>query len=184
MRARAPRHEQREMEAARAEVGGAMPARADLDPPGRVATGRKAALRIAEAVERLRIATPAADAGRRDKRPQRDRGNVEVVSSHTGRKYVGLDPPGGDAKFEGGHREVTRALTSRTENDAGTVNVNLIEVDHVTAMRWSSSRGDETSADEWPAPPGSVADLPRPQSPTGVMDMSWHVDAPASDRRP
>ena len=77
---------------------------------------------------------------------------------------------------------VPGALTARTEGDTRTTSVNLIEVDRDTGTRWSTFRDEETSAAEWPAPPGSVADVPRPGSPPGVIGMHWHVEGPASDR--
>ena len=115
---------------------------------------------------------------------QRDGGDTKAVSSHTGRTQVAMDPPGGDTEFEGGRRKVTHSLTAHVANDAGPVNVDLIKVDRGTAMRWSSSRGNETGVDKWPASPALVADLPMPQSPAGVMDMQWHVDASASAKQP
>ena len=80
-----------------------------------------------------------------------------------------VHPPGRVTVFDGGRLMVPCALMASTEGDTVPINVDLIEVDRVTAVRWSASHNEEMNADDWPAQPGSVADVPQPGSPTGLL---------------
>ena len=68
------------------------------------------------------------------------------------------DPPGKDNK----------------ETQGTIVSVHMFDTDRTAADPWYEAQGEGAMRMEtWPAPPGSVTDLRRPQSSTSVVEHSW-----------
>ena len=67
-------------------------------------------------------------------------------------------------------------LSGRNDKGVHSVNmsIHLFNTDRTVEDGWSEAQGeDDRSRDTWPAPPESVANLPRPQSPTSVVEHNW-----------
>ena len=112
---------------------------------------RKAGLRLAAAMEKLRVTVPAADTGRPYITPWEENRGTDKAYTYRGRERVAADSPERDAEFEGrGQFMVPRALMARTEGDVGPISIDLIEVNRDIATRWSSSRNEEMNTDKWP----------------------------------
>ena len=116
-----------------------------LDPPGREGTKGATGMGMTEALDEVRVATPA--------------------PGTSGRDAPSLTVCGEDTENVKAQCVRPRTLTTRAGVKPDSVSVDLVEMDRDAAKRWSDMGDREDNAAAWPAPPGSVADMPRPRSP-------------------